>query len=308
MKYFQQIFLLFLSLNLYAQESADKYLFEGNRYYEAKNYKAALESFNKAIKAEPDRIDLYNMRGDTQFQLLEFENAIEDYTKVLLKKPEYYYTYINRGKCRARLNNLEGAMIDFNSAIKLDSIQTDGYVQRGQIYFAQKNYPAAITDYSKVLTIKPNYIFVYHLRSETYHRADSLESAMHDLETILTLDPDDAGAKINVGFLYIVLEEFAKAEIAYKEMLAEHENEPFALNNYGFVLHKLGKTEEGIANINKSLKILPANSYCYKHLAIIYFDKAENKKGCKAIDKGLKLGFTEKYGNDLIDLQNEKCK
>ena len=83
---------------------------------------------------------------------------------------------------------------------------------------------------------------------------------------------------------------------------------PYVLNNYGYVKHVLGDTKSGLEFILESLQILPSNSYAYKYLAEIYQSQGDVEKACESASTGIKLGFTNSYGNELIDFQKKNCR
>jgi len=61
---------------------------EGNRLYELKRYKEALESYNQSIRLDPNNANAYNGRGVCLSSLNKKQEAIESYIEAIRLKPD----------------------------------------------------------------------------------------------------------------------------------------------------------------------------------------------------------------------------
>ncbi len=80
----------------------------------------ALEQFNKAIKIAPKNVDSYNNRGVCKINMGHYNEAIKDFNKAIRLDPKYCGAYSGRGKCNIQLSNYQTAIKDFDKVIKLD--------------------------------------------------------------------------------------------------------------------------------------------------------------------------------------------
>ena len=62
---------------------------EGNRLYELKRYKEALESYNQSIRLDPNNAVAYFNRGVCLSDLNKKQEAIESYIEAIRLKPDY---------------------------------------------------------------------------------------------------------------------------------------------------------------------------------------------------------------------------
>ena len=76
-------------------------------------------------------------------------------------------------------------------------------------------------------------------------------------QQILRANPQDSRANFAVGMSYFVEEQYNRAEAYLARSLAEHPNEPAALNNLAVVQAKLGRLEEAETNAMRALSRLP---------------------------------------------------
>ena len=61
-------------------------------------------------------------------------------------------------------------------------------------------------------------------------------------------------------------------------------------------------------DINKSIKIMPSNSYAYKIRALIYIEKGKAEKACEDLNIALSYGYTAQYGKEVEKLKRLNCK
>ena len=99
-----------------------------------------------------------------------------------------------------------------------------------------------------------------------------------------------------------------KAIEYFDKVLSFNPNEPLGYSNRSFNLYKLGDLKAALKDIDESIKLYPGNSYAYRIKALIYFEQGKTKKGCENIQIALDYGFTAMYGDEVVKLQNEKCK
>ncbi|MCB1176691.1 MAG: hypothetical protein KDK36_03835 [Leptospiraceae bacterium] len=99
---------------------------EGKAFYKEKKYSEAKESFSKAIKSEPENLELYQLRAFSSYGMGDYDSCIEDYDHILTKdKDGKYFKY--RGLCFNRKGDTLKAKEDFETAMKR-GYSSDGLV------------------------------------------------------------------------------------------------------------------------------------------------------------------------------------
>lgn len=73
-------------------------------------------------------------------------------------------------------------------------------------------------------------------------------------------------------------------------------------NNLGFVTYKLGQTAKAFSLIDKSLELDRGNPIAYKHAGIIFMEQGYKEKALRHFNLALKFGYTEKYGEEVVQL------
>lgn len=128
---------------------ADAFFERGNELGKQNKFQQAIESFDKAIKINPDRADYYASRGHAFYYMKLYSRAIEDYSKAIKRNDKFALAYSMRGLSRTRNNQYEQAVSDYDKAIELGPKEADYYKGRGWTYFHLKKYEPMCADYKK---------------------------------------------------------------------------------------------------------------------------------------------------------------
>ena len=120
-----------------------------------KDYKGAIEDYNKAIELKPDFAEAYNNQGVSRHNLSDYKGAIEDYNKAIELKPDYADAYYNRGISRDDSRDYNGAIEDYTKAIELKPDNAEAYYNRAFSRKALSENDKAIADYKKAADLYP---------------------------------------------------------------------------------------------------------------------------------------------------------
>ena len=98
------------------QETSTQLLDQGINQITRKNYRKAIELFDKAIAMDNGDQELYAHRGQAKHYLNMYREAIEDYNKAISLEPDYSEVYHLRGLAKAELKDMEGACEDWEKS------------------------------------------------------------------------------------------------------------------------------------------------------------------------------------------------
>ena len=97
---------------------------EGNKLYNTKEYKKAIDYYKKAIENNENECCSYYNCGVCFIKLKDYNNAISMLNKALEIQRDSKY-YFNLGYCYAMKENTNKALINFNVAWSLNNDDTD---------------------------------------------------------------------------------------------------------------------------------------------------------------------------------------
>ena len=83
----------------------------------AKDYRAGMANFDKALKLSPTHVDTWIRKGVTLYDLREHYDAEICLNEAVRLSPLNFKALYNRGKNRFALKNYDGAVSDFDKAL-----------------------------------------------------------------------------------------------------------------------------------------------------------------------------------------------
>lgn len=99
---------------------AEEYYLMGNQcVVKAKDYRAAIANFNKAVDLDPKYVDAWIRLGITKMDSEDFFGAEDDFTRAISLNKRSFKAYYNRGRLRLDMNNADGALSDFEHADRI---------------------------------------------------------------------------------------------------------------------------------------------------------------------------------------------
>ncbi len=120
-----------------------------------KDYSAALEKANTAIRINPKRAFSFRVRGHIHYNENRFSEAISDFDKALQLEPENDWTLPYLAECYRMIKDYNTALEKANKAIKINKKRAFSFKIRGLIYYDQQKYVEARNDFTAALKLEP---------------------------------------------------------------------------------------------------------------------------------------------------------
>lgn len=196
---------------LIAREEAAKYASRGDDYFNAGNYKSAIEEYSRAIEKDPSYDAAYENRGVAHERQGDYNRAIADHTKALEINSNDALYYFNRGLAYYRKEDFDRAIADYTKAIAINPDYTSAYNNRGVIYKSRKDYDRAIADFNKTISLNPNHANAYSNRGEIYRNKGDNDSAISDYTRAIAIDPNHADYYYDRGITYKYKKDYKNA-------------------------------------------------------------------------------------------------
>lgn len=139
-----------------------------------------------------------------------------------------------------------------------------------------KNYDKALDNANKVLSIIPDDVDFLYSRSIVYGLLDKPSDAERDLRAILVIDPNNANALNALGFTLANQPSRVKEALPFlQKALSLSPENPAFLDSMGWLMYKMGRTQEAITMLDKAYKI-SGNNEIAAHLGEVLW--ASGKK------------------------------
>ena len=107
---------------------------QGNACFHGKEYRQAIEHYDKAIRLNPKNAIAYGNRALAHSYLTEYAEAIEDNNIAVSLDPKYAGAFRNRGYAYAQLGQHQQAIYDYGKATEFDPNDAVAYRNRAISY------------------------------------------------------------------------------------------------------------------------------------------------------------------------------
>lgn len=181
---------------LFITPELEKALEKGNKLFNEKKYKEAIEVYGKILKDFPDAYIINLNMGNCYFQMQDYDKAIEYYKKVLEKNPEHVPTLIAMGNAYLNKGNTEEAM-KWYGKIDIEKIDDPTVLYNvGTIYYNNGKYDLALKYYQKCVEVSPKFFDALYQLGLTYMAISKFKEAIDTFNKYLTIDKDSERAQI----------------------------------------------------------------------------------------------------------------
>jgi Flp pilus assembly protein TadD len=130
------------------------------------------------------------------------------------------------------------------------------FLRAGMANERTSNYPGAVRLYQRGLAIEPNNVELLNAMGFALFQQGKSQEAIAEFEKAVAIDPRHVKARNNLALAAIDAGELELAEAHYRESLAI-KPDPAIYNDLGFVLERMGMSEDADAAYRKALALNP---------------------------------------------------
>jgi len=197
----------------------EDWLIIGNGLHQQRNFREALDAYNKAIKMYPNYQAAYINRGALYSTMGDYENAINDYSKGISLNPNDYIAYCNRGISFTHFNKFDQSIQDFTSAIKINKEDFYSYLLRGYANYDNNNYDDAILDFTSVLEIDPGNFEALKKRSLSYYFSKQWRKSITGFMSLISKQEADLDTYKFIGSSLVKLRKYPESLQYFKKAI-----------------------------------------------------------------------------------------
>jgi tetratricopeptide (TPR) repeat protein len=170
-------------------------------YIERNNYSSAVESFNAALKLQPDNGTLYGFIGYCYFKMKKENQALEAFSNALTFNKDSFELYLYRAESFIMKNQLHEAIEDLTVVLELNKQNTLARKLRGDCFYKLENLEKALEDYLLVRD-SSNKEAITRKISTIRVKLQQWEEAIYELTTVLQFEDNNAETYLNRAFAY----------------------------------------------------------------------------------------------------------
>lgn len=265
-----------------------------------------------------DHILDFNKKDEEKIK--KFHAELKEINQSLKENPKSFKSHFIRANLRHKLGNYTLALKDFKNIERyLLKVPADKkppikmlssiYDIIGTIYSSYEMENQAIHYRYKAVKTSPDDMRVAYNLGAYFYTVKSYRLAFTYLNKALEKWPKHSFSHRVLGALYTDFEEYDKA-MKHINMAFPNEKNLIRLGDgnlerdirtiRGYLYHKLGDSEKGIADLDEALILNENNSFALRNLGVIYHDLGDHDKACELLQKAKKLGYEKTH--DRFDL------
>ena len=178
------------------RDEARRYLRLGQVQIEQGKTMQAIESVNKAIRADPENSEAHYVLGFIRYQQSEYEPAEKEFRKAIKLNPYYTDAHNHLGLVYRETKEYDKALAEFQAALNDKAYRSPEkiYLNIGHLYLARGMYPEAIASFQKSVARDPKYLRGLLGLGTAYARAGQKDLADKELRKVVALGPDSPEA------------------------------------------------------------------------------------------------------------------
>lgn len=159
----------------------------GKRHYLAGRFEDAAQSFERAVRIDPENAFAYNALGSARAQLKQWSIATSLFAKAIEIRPEYAAAYFNRGVAYYNAARYDLALQDFTWAVNEEPYDPRALDLRGKTHLALRDNDEALADFNHALDLDPSDSSALTGRGAVRFRQGKYQEAIRDLSASLNL-------------------------------------------------------------------------------------------------------------------------
>lgn len=244
------------------------WLNQGLAQGEQGDWQTALESYNQALRWQPDNATLHYEKGKAHKSLEDRQAALDAFSTAIAKDPQLEEAHYQRANVRYSMGDYEGAATDFDAALAVNPDNIKAYVNRGNTQAALGNEPQALADYNQAIERDEDFAPAYLSRCLSRSNLDDHTGALEDCNRAINLRPTHTFAYLNRGLVRRRLNDHEGAIADYNIAIELDDQDPEPFYNRGLARQDLGDLPGAIADFSAALELDP------EHL-MVYYDRGQ---------------------------------
>ena len=274
-------------------QEADAYAVEGR-------YTAAMESYQAAIKADPQNVSIYLSLAKLQIYSGEYEAASVNAENALLLDKTRSQSYGLLAWARANMGEYLEAENFINTGIDLDpnnaflhAVYADVLAKRVMADVAELDtLDLAIEESQKAISLGPDLLEAHWARAIVLEITGNYEEAIEQLVRAIEINDKIADIHLLLGRNYFALEENDQAIFEFTRADALNPTDPTPNWYVSQVYARLGEYSKAIQAAETALNDVPSDPDLYGNLGTMYYRDLQYNRAIEALALAVRGGTT----------------
>ncbi|BDD11904.1 hypothetical protein FUAX_43360 (plasmid) [Fulvitalea axinellae] len=256
------------------------------------------------------RAKVYYKKFHYLFSLGKFKEAGMTLRKAINLMPDSVILYVGQAEALSSVGGFRESAkvltVAYEKAVT-DSVRSEILTMRGGNKANFMDYDGAYSDLVYACRIDPKNLNAKSNLAAVCDEVGRPDEAWKHLKELVKNNPEYFPGYLNLGFKYQKHDMHKEAIECFDKALRISPKQPLAFSNRSFSKLEIGDLKGAMEDIETSISIYPTNSYAHMIKAKIFLKKKKKRKACEALDAAEKLGFKDRYGDEVEKLKGEYC-
>lgn len=296
----------------------------GNYYFDQGENEKAAVYFRRVIELAPEQESAYLHLGISLARAGEMDQAVEVIKSLLQRNPESLIAELALARLYREIDLTVLAEQSYRHILSYRPDFEPAYLELGEMYLSKGMKGKALEVYRQALEENPDDSRIRHQVVRVLIGQDRYEEALRELEAILSRNPQDLDALRKIGLIRMEQENWTAAVEVFTTILENHpephperskiqfylgtalerredwrealevfrkiptESELYgdALSHVGYLLYRLGRTDEAISLLEERLGETVGRPELYIYLNSLYLARDQYEAALSILNKG----------------------
>lgn len=213
------------------------------------------EPLDRAIQLNSEA-DAYMQRGIAHHKWKDFKAALDDFEKALESETRSGELWNFKGMCETQLGELDAAIASFEKAIQLNRRLREAWMNKVNVEKELGRWETALQTFSAAKSKFPDDALGEHFLGSQFHLLGRTRDALQHFSRCVELDPSDIGSFHMQGVCLQALGEFQRAVETFNKLLARQPAH-HAWYNREICLYVWSRLDEPVVAFNTDHQIDP---------------------------------------------------
>jgi tetratricopeptide (TPR) repeat protein len=264
----------------------------GKIYSAQKLYQEAVTTLESAALYGPDDQELLVALAIAYFDAGQYKKALEPLSKALARDSQNTGAHHMLGKTYFMLGDFAKSAGELETALKLAADDYDLTYTLGLAYLKQHRFAPAKQLYDRMLQQLGDRPQLHIIFGRAYRETEFLPESIEEFKKAIALDPHFPRAHYYLGLTYLLKDGTARIKEAAEEFKVELKSNPdeFFANYYLGIVYIIERDwNPAISFLQKASRIQPDNPDPYFHLGQAYQAVEQHERAIEALGKSIAL-------------------
>jgi len=210
-------------------------------------------------------------QGDRYFQSDDFAKAAAEYEKAIQAGAAQQAVYVNLGRCYLALDRFDDAVTLLEKAVRAHPDDAEICAQLALAYLGAQKFSQGIQTLEMACTLAPRDADLAGMLAELYSKMGKHDKAVPILEKLLRAYPQNEELRARLAVGYLMLNRLAEAERMVKDLQRSNPNATELFFLMGMINFRKNNAKAALRDLQKVIQQDPNHALAHYYIGELYF-------------------------------------